>query len=129
LAPRNLRIGLYFHLQPRNVRTPDVAAFVKALQRQLRRPITLVWDRYSVHRAAAKQLARYRWLTIEWLPAYAPELDPVEFVWNHTKYTDLANFAPYDTSHLRQALLDSLDQQRDDPWLKRSYFRAARLAV
>jgi transposase len=47
---------------------------------------------HSVDHSAAKQLARYRWLTIEWLPAYALELDPVEFFWNHTKYTDLASF-------------------------------------
>ena len=29
---------------------------------------------------------------IEWLPAYAPDLNPVEQVWNRTKYTDLANY-------------------------------------
>jgi len=129
LAPRNRRIGLYFRLQPKNIRTADVVAFVKALRQQLQRPIILVWDRYSVHRAAAKHLERYAWLTMEWLPAYAPELDPVEFVWNHTKYSDLANFAPYDTSHLQQAMLYSLYQQRNDPWLKCSYFRSARLAI
>jgi transposase len=25
------------------------------------------------------------WCEIEWLPGYAPELDPVEMVWSHTK--------------------------------------------
>ena len=129
LSPRNARLGLYFQLHSRNIRTPEAVAFVKMLRRQLQRPITLIWDRFAVHRSAAKQLARHRWLRIEWLPAYAPELDPVEFIWNHAKYTDLANFAPRDTNHLRQEVLDSLAQQRRDKRLKHSYFKAAHLPI
>ena len=35
-----------------------------------------------------------RRLDVEWLPAYAPDLNPVEQVWNRCKYTDLANHIP-----------------------------------
>jgi transposase len=38
----------------------------------------------------------------EWLPAYAPELNPVEARWSNTKYSDLANFVPDDTPHLKR---------------------------
>ena len=31
---------------------------------------------------------------VEWLPAYAPDLNPVEPAWSHTKYGDLANYVP-----------------------------------
>ena len=37
---------------------------------------------------------------VEWLPGYAPELNPSEQIWNHDKYTDLANFVPDDIQHL-----------------------------
>ncbi len=36
-------------------------------------------------RAVAALLAARRWLTIEWLPAYAPELNLMERVWRHLK--------------------------------------------
>jgi transposase len=123
LAPWALRIGLYFQFYDHNIVAPDVVSFVKHLHRQLRRDLIVIWDRWNVHRSAAKQLSRFRWLSIEYLPSYAPELNPVEAVWNHTKYSDLANFIPDDVDHLQRAIRDSLDDQRSDPYLKHSYFR------
>ena len=67
-------------------------SFVGHLLRMIRRKVVLILDRWSVHRAAVAILQK-RYpdrLTIEWLPAYAPELNPTEQVWNHTKYGDLA---------------------------------------
>lgn len=41
-----------------------------------------------------------RHLHVEWLPAYARELNPAEQIWNHAKHTDLANFVPDHIVHL-----------------------------
>lgn len=127
LAPWALRIGVYFRLYDHNIVTADVVEFVKHLHRQLGRKLILVWDRWSVHRAAARQLARYRWLQIEWLPSYAPELNPVEAMWNHTKYSDLANFIPDDAAHLGRSIRTSITKQRHDAYLKHSFFRYTHL--
>jgi hypothetical protein len=35
--------------------------------------------------------AQRRWLTVERLPAYAPELNPVEYLWANLKGAELAN--------------------------------------
>jgi len=79
LAPQRERVGLYFQVHDQNVRAEQIVEFVWHLRRQLRRRIILVWDRGGIHRAAAKRLHdRADWLEIEWLPAYAPELNPVE---------------------------------------------------
>jgi transposase len=129
LAPWALRIGVYFRLVDHNIVTHDVVEFVKQLHRQLGRKVILIWDRWNVHRSAARRLDRYRWLQIEWLPSYAPELNPVEAMWNHTKYTDLANFIPDDHSHLQQTIQASLGNQRHEPYLKHSFFRYADLIV
>ena len=129
LAPHILRIGWYFRVQSHNVKADDVVAFLKQLHQQLGRDLIVIMDRYRVHRSAAKRLARCPWLQVEWLPAYAPELNPVEFAWNHTKYTDLANFLPNDMGHLQRAVLQSFQAQQHDSWLKHSYFRSAGLAV
>ena len=84
-----------------------------------------------MRRSAAKRLlARHpKRLSIEWLPAYAPELNPDEQVWNHAKYTDLANFIPDDVLHLGHTLADSLRRTRSQQNLLRSFFKHARLSL
>jgi len=91
-----------------------VIVFVTMLHRHLRRKFILVLDRYSVHRKAVRllQQANPDWFEVEWLPAYAPELNPVEMLWNHTKYADLANFIPEDVDHLYQAVTTSICDTR-----------------
>ena len=64
---------------------------------------------------------------IEWLPPYAPDLNPVEHVWNHTKYGDVANYIPDDLLDLELELECSIDQTRKRPELLRSFFHAAKL--
>jgi transposase len=95
LRPRSQRLSLWFTLHDHNIRAPD---FLRDLRRQTRRPIFLVCDRLNVHRSVVRQLQQQRapWLTVEWLPAYAPDLNPVEAIWNQTKYADLPNRVPDD---------------------------------
>lgn len=131
VSPRRRRLGLYFDLADHNIRTDDFETFVVAMLRRLRRPIILVMDRWQVHRAAARRLLRRfpRGVEIEWLPAYAPELNPVEQVWNRTKYTDLANYLPDDLLSLGQAVAASLRSTRSQTTLLRSFFRHCRLGL
>jgi transposase len=131
VSPQRRRLGLYFDILDHNVRTDDFEQFVVDLLRRLGRPIILVLDRYAVHRCAAKRLARRfgQRVQIEWLPAYAPELNPDEQVWNRAKYTDLANFIPDDVERLGQALADSLRRTRSQQSLLRSFFKHAKLTL
>ena len=131
LSPCHRHIGLYHHLQRGNIHGPDATAFLRTLHHHLQRKLVLVVDRYSVHRSAIRTLreARTRWLRVEWLPPYAPDLDPVEAVWNHTKCVDLANFVPYDLDELHDPVIDSLEEQAANPTLKRSYFEFAELDI
>jgi transposase len=69
------------------------------------------------------------WFEVEWLPAYAPELNPVEMLWNHTKYADLANFIPDDVYHLHQAVDISIMNTRTKTHLIRSFFLYAGLEL
>ncbi|MFH1417667.1 MAG: IS630 family transposase [Planctomycetota bacterium] len=93
VSPRRRRLGLYFDIHEHNIGTEEVESFICWLQRRFPNGIILVLDRLSAHRSAAKRLvARYGCrVDVEWLPPYAPELNPVEQVWDHTKYADLAN--------------------------------------
>ena len=131
LSPTRRRLGLYFEILDHNVRTDDFEAFVVSLRRRLGRPITLVMDRLAAHRSAAKRLkARFgRRVAIEWLPPYAPDLNPDEQVWQRAKHVDLANFLPADVDELREALAESLERTRGQQGLLRSFFRHASLPL
>jgi len=69
------------------------------------------------------------WVQPEWLPPYAPDLNPVEQVRSHAKYSDLANFIPDDLADLDRAVRPSMAGQRDQPSLIRSYFHLAGLKL
>jgi transposase len=129
VAPLRRRLGLYFQVHNHNVRFEEVMAFLYLLHRHLRRKFILVLDRYSSHRKAVRLLqeAGVDWFEVEWLPSYAPELNPVEMLWNHTKYADLANFIPDNVAHLRQAMSVSITNTRKNGPLIHSFFRYAEL--
>jgi transposase len=78
----------------------DTDTLIQALG-QLRRALggqkaTLLWDGLPAHRSHAMRawLRRQRsWLVVEPLPAYAPDLNPVEPLWSNLKGVELANLA------------------------------------
>lgn len=69
---------------------------------QLGGPIVLVWDNLNVHKAAdLRQFADAQdWLTIIYLPAYAPDLNPVEGIWSLLRRGWLSNVAFTTPDHL-----------------------------
>lgn len=130
VAPRRRRFGLYWALYRHNIRTAEVLRFLQALRRHLPHGFTLIWDRSRPHRAAVVQqwlAARAPRIRLDWLPAYAPDLNPAEHVWGHTKYGDLANFAPADVDHLEGAVVASFTHTRGHRQLLAAFFRAAGL--
>jgi transposase len=132
LAPRHGHIGMYWNLQPGNIHGPDVASFLKHVHQHLRKDLILVWDRYQVHHAAKRQLCDLldvAWLRIEWLPPYAPDLNPVEAIWNHTKCVDLADFIPDNLKNLQHAVNKSFEEECANAPLKRSFFDFAGLKI
>jgi len=129
LSARARRVGLYFAIHEKNVTAEEVETFVRQVQRSVGRKLIVVMDRWAVHRKAAKSLFGDTRFWIEWLPPYAPDLNPVEHVWNHTKYGDLANYLPADLLDLEIEFRMSVDQTRNRPELLRSFFHAAELEV
>ncbi len=120
LSPRQRRPGLYVTVLPdnRNVRGPDVVAFLRQLRRHVRRPLRVVWDRAPVHDRAAvvrDYVATQPGIETVSLPAYAPELNPDERVWGHVKYGRLATYAPANTAAQRRAVTAELRRLRRHP--------------
>jgi transposase len=65
----------------------------------------VVWDRLNAHRSTVIRAFAARWprFRFEFLPPYAPELNPVEYAWSWLKTNPLANYAPQDAADLARA--------------------------
>ncbi|GAU71629.1 transposase, partial [Streptomyces sp. NBRC 110611] len=63
----------------------DFIALVDGVHQLVKAPIVLVWDRLNTHisRRMRELVAEREWLTVFLLPAYSPDLNPVEGVWAH----------------------------------------------
>ena len=85
----------------------------------------LLWDRLAAHRnrLVALGLARHR----EWLPSYAPELNPVEPRWNHLDTTPLANTPVEELPRLRQRVHAGLQRVRRHPTLTPGFLNSTGL--
>lgn len=131
VSPVRCRPGLCFQIHAENVNFEKVIEFITLLRRHLRRKFILVLDRLSAHRKAVRLLQAEHpdWFEVEWLPAYAPDLNPTELVWNHSKYGDLANFIPDDVADLNRAVTTSLVSMRFETHLLRSFFLHAGLEM
>jgi transposase len=131
VSPQTRRVGLYFTGVRHNIANQDVVDFLRGVRRQLGRDLVVVLDRLNAHRTAVRRLTQLSpsGYQFEWLPAYAPDLNPVEQVWTHTKYADLANFIPEDLDDLEVEVTLSLDLKRGQQELIRSFFRHAGITI
>jgi transposase len=131
VSPKRQRLDLRFRVWQENIRTWHVVRFLQQLRQELRRPLGVVLDRLSAHRSASQQLQQEGYGDIRFarLPAYGPDLNPVETLWSYTKYSDLANFLPEDQHEMRRSFCRSIQSQRTRKRLLRSFFHAAKLKL
>ena len=107
-------------------RSSDFVAHLEQLDRlygprpgQPAKPVVLVEDNGPIHTSKlsmAALAARAHWLTVEWLPKHAPELNDIEVVWRDLKGHRLAHQTFADTDapdraiHHHRSLLRGIEQ-------------------
>jgi DDE superfamily endonuclease len=106
----------------------DYARFLDGAHQQLTGPVVLAWDGLNTHtsRAMRELIAARDWLTVFQLPAYAPELNPVESVWSHLK-SSLANLAKRDIGQLTALVKTRLRPMQYRPGLLDGFLAGTRL--
>lgn len=115
-----------------SIDTEVCCKFVLHLLRHLAGPIILVWDNNQPHRSYRVRelvLAAEGRLHLEFLPPYAPELNPDEYVWAHLKKDELGNLCPKDLPELRGAIRHAVMRTRARPTLLRSFLQASGLSM
>ena len=92
------RARLLARTKPDSYNTASLIDFLKTLRRFVgQQKVILIWDHLPAHRSRdMKQflVSQRDWLQIEWLPGYAPDLNPTEGVWNNIKGKEMANLCP-----------------------------------
>jgi transposase len=94
------------------------------------KPVVIILDNGPVHvskASSAALAARAHWLTVEWLPKYAPELNDIEPVWRDLKAHHLAHRTFTDADALDRAIHDgvtSLNIERNSPPLAKQRISA-----
>ena len=107
---------LYMMVQEQAYKSPDVVDFLEHLLKHIPGKLLIVWDRSPSHRAhvirdylASGAAAR---IHLEHFPAYAPELNPDEGVWNYLKRVELKNLACQSIPELRYELRKAKERMR-----------------
>jgi len=132
ISPRRHRLSVYFRTYPKAfVDQQRAADFLRHLLKQLRGPVTVVWDGGPMHRGDAIRavLADFPRLSLEKLPPYTPELNPVEYLWNHLKYGVLSNFVPDNVFHLNGVLKQRLRRAKGSTQRLYGFFRKSGLPI
>jgi len=127
----NARGEFWFKIYAERLNKELFLQFLKAFLRGRRTPVILVVDGHPAHRArlisSYVQSQRGR-LEIHFLPGYAPELNPDEFVWNHLKHEGVSKKPLRQGESLRARVQQDLERIRRTPALVRSFFRAPSVA-
>jgi transposase len=126
------RSQLFFQVNPDSYNTDSLIVFLDDLRRHFRnRRVILVWDGLPAHRSHAmtEYLRRQRyWLTVDRLPGYAPDLNPVEYLWGHVKGQELANLCADNLSHATTAFSSGMARVRHSQPLCCSFLHTAGLS-
>jgi transposase len=92
----------------------------------------VIWDGSPIHRRAeVKEFVAEAGdaLRLEPLPPYAPDLNPVEWLWRHLKEVEMRNLTCLDLDQLLLELHLALGRVRQKPRLFQSFFEGAGLEV
>jgi putative transposase len=133
LSPAQGHINLYYHTYPNGyVNGAVYADFLRQLLHQIHNPLVVVHDRGNMHRGDPMRQLQHDFpddrLDLNLLPPYAPELNPVEQLWNFSKDKELSNFTPHNIDELNTTVTNLFDGVRHDQARLRSFFRAVPLS-
>jgi transposase len=122
---------LYVRSQDHALNSEDVVAFLEHLLREVSGRMVLIWDGAPIHRSHSIKAflahgAAQR-IHLERLPAYAPELNPGEGLWQQLKGVEWRNVCCLNLSHLRHELRDAVRRVRRKPRIIHGCFEGAGL--
>jgi transposase len=123
-------VNFCFALVPKAVQWMEVLQFLEQLLVEIPDKMLIVWDRLPSHRKPEVQafLSEHaERIVAEELPAYAPELNPCEYLFSDFKQHRLPNFCPRTFAELRKSARRHLNGLRLNERLITGFWAASGL--
>jgi transposase len=123
--------NFYFQIFDKAVGKEETIIFLAHLLEHLRRPLLVVWDRLPAHRSklAGEFLDSLQGqIAVEYLPPYAPELNPMEYLWGYWKHHQLPNVCANELWDLTDRARQTLKRLRRRPRLTTAFWKQSTLA-
>jgi transposase len=121
---------VYSLVRPTSLNGLHSIEFLVHLGRMVGDRLLVIWDGSPIHRRAEVQAFVAEAggkIHLEPLPAYAPDLNPVEWLWKHLKKVELRNLTCLDLEQLHMELHLALGRVRQRRALIQSFFEGAEL--
>jgi transposase len=127
----NARGAFWYEIYTERLNASRFVELLRHFMRSRKSPVFLVLDGHPAH--IAKVVAQYVQrlagrLELHFLPGYAPELNPDEFVWNHLKRQGVSKTPLRRDESLRSRVESDLAAIQARPALVRSFFHAPSVA-
>jgi transposase len=124
--------NFYFRFHNGTIRGPQLVEFLKALVKHIGGKLLVIWDGLPAHRSrVVKQYveALDGQIVLEHLPAYAPELNPVEYIWGYMKQRELANLCLSTINEISAFARNRLKSMQRRPRLITAFWKQANLPI
>ena len=123
---------LFFELRPGAYNDETLIAFLSELNQVEQRNVLLIWDGLPSHRSRRMSdwiASQRHWLSVERLPGYAPDLNPIENVWGNLKSQELANLCSNSIDYVADIAEGGLDRIGSDAALCFAFLRHSGLRL
>jgi transposase len=123
---------VYSLVRPKSLNGLHTIEFLVHLGRLGADRLLVIWDGSPIHRRTevkAFVAGAGDAIHLEPLPAYAPDLNPVEWLWRHLKEVEMRNLACGDLEELHEELHLALGRVRQKSRLFGSFFEGAGLVL
>jgi len=123
---------LVFELRPGAYNDEMLIEFLSDLQDIEQRPVLLIWDGLPAHRSKRMSdwaASQRDWLSVEQLPGYAPDLNPLEQAWGNLKSQELANLCSDTIDKVADVAEHGLDRIGTDAELCFAFLRHSGLRL
>ena len=123
---------IYFRFFHGTIKSPQLVEFLKALKAQIKGKLLIIWDGLPAHRSGVVRdyvESLDGQIALERLPAYAPELNPVEYLFGYAKQRELANLCLDTIDEVRRYAARRIKSMQRRPALIRAFWTQAELPI
>jgi len=114
------------HTDAKRYNNKDIIEYLKkCLSEYKRKHLVVIMDKASCHTAKAVKsfVESQKRLTVIYIPARSPELNPDEQVWNHLKHAEIKNHKMQNIPDLERLIINKMNKLKNNPSRVRGVFR------